>query len=141
MTAECFRWQPAAYRGLIRNAMHVGTTPETIRLQDVLAAVDELLQQPKTDGAKIVIAGRGMDAGIALYAAALHPKITDVVLIDPPETHIRGPIFLNVLRHTDLAGTASALAPRRLHFFHYKPPVYVGSHMQEIYSLAQPFAL
>lgn len=140
MTVQAFEWQPAAYRGLIRNAMHVGTTPETIRLQDVLAAVDELLRHPKTDASKVVIAGRGIDAGIALYAAALDPRITDVLLIHPPETHIRGPIFLNILRHTDLAGTASALAPRRLHFFHYQPPAYSGPHMREVYSLAQPFA-
>lgn len=139
MTVQAFDWQPAEYRGLIRNAMHVGTTPETIRLQDVLAAVDELLRHPKVDASKIVVGGRGMDAGIALYAAALEPRITDVLLIQPPETHIRGPIFLNVLRHTDIAGTASALAPRKLHFFHYKPPVFQGAHMKEIYSLGQLF--
>ncbi len=139
MTAQAFEWQPAEYRGLIRNAMHVGTTPETIRLQDVLAAVDELLRHPKVDPSKIVLAGRGIDAAIALYAAALDERITDVLLIQPPETHIRGPIFLNVLRHTDIAGTASALAPRKLHFFHYKPPEFEGPHMREIYSLAQPF--
>ncbi|MBS1828687.1 MAG: acetylxylan esterase [Acidobacteria bacterium] len=141
LTAQAFEWQPNEYRGLLRNAMHVGTTPETIRLQDVLAAVDELLRHPQVDSAKIVIAGRGIDAAIALYAAALDTRITDVLLINPPETHIRGPIFLNILRHTDIAGTAAALAPRKLHFFHYKPPVFQGPHMREVYSLAQPFAV
>ncbi|MBL8177562.1 MAG: acetylxylan esterase [Bryobacterales bacterium] len=139
MRAHAFGWQPGEYRGLIRNAMHVGTTPETIRLQDVLAAIDELLRHPKVDASKIVIGGRGVDAGIALYAAALDPRISDVLLIEPPETHIRGPIFLNVLRHTDIAGTARALAPRKLHFFHYKAPAFQGPHMREIYSLAQLF--
>ena len=34
-----------------------------------------------------------------------------VVLIDPPESHKEGPVFLNILRHTDLPEAAALLAP------------------------------
>ncbi len=50
----------------------------------------------------------------ALYAALFENRIGKVILNDPPGSHWRAPALLNVLRVTDIAEVAGALAPRRL---------------------------
>ena len=64
-----------------------------------------------------MVMGRGVSGALGLYAAILDPKIQQVMLLDPPSTHVQGPLFLNVLRYTDLPEAAALLAPRRLHFY------------------------
>ena len=68
-----------------------------------------------------------------MYAALLDERIDQVMLIDPPSSHREGPIFLNVLRYTDLPEAAALLAPRRLSFYGRIPPEYQPT--QGIYSL------
>ncbi|MBI3684719.1 MAG: acetylxylan esterase [Acidobacteria bacterium] len=121
-------------RDLIRNAMHVGLSPDTMRVGDVLRAIAQLASDPRIDPARITVAGRGADAGVVLYAAILEPRIAGVVMIQPAETHWSGPMFLNVLRYTDLPEAAGLLAPRRLQFFQRMPPAYRLT--QQIYKLA-----
>jgi hypothetical protein len=53
-------------------------------------------------------------SAVALYAAALDERITRVVMDDPPESHWRGPAFLNVLRYTDIPEAAGIVAPREI---------------------------
>jgi len=55
------------------------------------------------------------------------------MLADPPSTHAEGPIFLNVLRHTDLPEAAALLAPRHLNFFASVPDAFDYTH--HVYSL------
>jgi dienelactone hydrolase len=105
-------------RDTLRNAMHVGTSPDRLRVEEVLRVVRGMR------AAHVLVAGRGTDAGVALYAALLEPRIGGVLMIEPPESHWEGPVFLNVLRYTDLPEAAGLLAPRPLHFFHRMPPAY-----------------
>jgi hypothetical protein len=58
--------------------------------------------------------GRKAMGVTALYAAALDERITRVILDDPPDSHWRGPAYLNVLRHTDIPEVAGLVSPREL---------------------------
>jgi PAS domain-containing protein len=68
--------------------------------------------------------GKGTAAGLALYAAILDERIEQVVLFQPPSTHVEGPFFLGVLRYTDLPEAAALVAPRRVLFYNRMPPAY-----------------
>ena len=70
---------------------------------------------------------------LGLYAAILDESIAQVVLMEPTLSHREGPIFLNILRYTDLPEAAALLAPRRLIFFGRIPEAYLPT--QSIYRL------
>jgi hypothetical protein len=126
-------WDRSFYKDVLRNAMFVGHTVDSLRLGDVRAAVAKLRAQPGLDPARIMIMGRGVSGAIGLYAAILDPAIAQVMLMDPPETHVTGPIFLNVLRYTDLPEAAALLAPRPLSFYARMPAAY--EYTRHIYKL------
>ncbi len=111
-------------RDYYRNAMHVGRTPDSMRVWDVMRGAAALASHPRVDAARIVAVGKESDAGVVLYAALHEPRITDVVLVRPTVSHWQGPVLLNVLRYTDLPEAAAMLAPRRLWFFHRMPAGY-----------------
>ena len=66
-------------------------------------------------------------------AAIFDESITQVVLLEPPTSHREGPIFLNILRYTDLPEAAGLLAPRRLSFIGRIPEAYQPT--QTVYRL------
>ncbi|HEX2520964.1 MAG TPA: acetylxylan esterase, partial [Terriglobia bacterium] len=117
-------WNKVIYRDMLRNAMHVGHTVDSMRLWDVLQSVEVLKRQGQVDLRRITILGRSGSGILALYAAILDDSIAQVMLIDPPVSHRQGPIFLNILRYTDLPETAALLAPRRLVFYGRIPEEY-----------------
>jgi hypothetical protein len=55
------------------------------------------------------------------------------MLMDPPSSHREGPIFLNIMRHTDLPEAAALLAPRRLNFYGQMPTAY--EYSKHVYQL------
>jgi hypothetical protein len=56
------------------------------------------------------------------------------MLMEPPSSHRNGPIFLNVMRHTDLPEAAALLAPRRLNFYGHIPAAFeYTKHIYELY--------
>lgn len=110
--------------GLLRNAMHVGQTLDSLRLRDVLRAVEALRAEEGVDPGRILVAGEGVAAGLALYAAILDERIEQVMLIRPPESHQEGPLFLGVLRLLDLPEAVALAAPRRVSFYSRIPPPY-----------------
>jgi cephalosporin-C deacetylase-like acetyl esterase len=110
-------WEKSFWKDTLRNSMHAGRTIDSMRLYDVMRAVGFLRAQPGVDGDRIMVMGRGVSGAIGLYAAILDTKIQQVMLMDPPASHVEGPLFLNVLRYTDLPEAAALLAPRRLHFY------------------------
>lgn len=119
--------------GLLRNAMHIGHTLDSLRLHDVRRAVDALRAEQGVDPERVMVAGEGMAAGLALYAAILDERIEQVALIRPPASHRDGPVFLGVLRHLDMPEAVALVAPRRVSFY---------SHMPEAFEAARPvFAL
>jgi hypothetical protein len=117
-------WDHTFWKATLRNAMHVGQTVDSMRLMDVIQAYRALAAHPNVDPARITVSGKGVNGAIAMYAAVLEPRIQQVLLIDPPASHREGPIFLGILRHTDLPEAAALLAPRRLNFYGHMPAAY-----------------
>lgn len=118
----------SGYDGAWQNAwraMLVGKTLAGMRTVDVLAAFDYLASRPEIDASRISIRGRGNGAVIALFAAALQPKIVSVTVeggvlsymaIARAKTHrgLTDIIVPEVLRDFDLPDVAVLIAPRPL---------------------------
>ncbi len=90
----------------------LGGTLETFQLWDILQSVRFLIETEKVDSVSVY--GRRHLGGLALHAAAIEPKITRVILDDPPASHWQGPPLLGVLRLTDLSEVAATIAPREI---------------------------
>src|SRR5206468_2214155 len=93
-----------------------------MRVWDVLQAARWFRRE--TQDRPIATLGIGVSGVLGLYAGVLDERITQVLLINPPVSHHSGPIFLNVLRFTDLPEAAALLAPRRLTFFGQMPEAF-----------------
>jgi cephalosporin-C deacetylase-like acetyl esterase len=101
---------------LKRSAAILGATLESMQVWDALRAVDYVITtQPRPFQSISLFARQNMSVA-AIYAAALDPRITRVILEDPPSTHWHGPAMMNVLRTTDLSEVAAMIAPRQLVF-------------------------
>jgi hypothetical protein len=121
-------WDKSFWKQTFRNAMQVGETVDSMRAADVRTALEA---EPARE---ITVMGKGVSGAIGLYAAIFSQKVKHVVLIDPPSSHADGPIFLNVLRYTDLPEAAALLAPRRLTFYSRTPPAYEYTrHVWKLY--------
>jgi cephalosporin-C deacetylase-like acetyl esterase len=79
--------------------------------------------------------GRGQAGILAAYAALFEPSIKEVVIIDPPKSHMEGPYFLNVMRVLDIPEALGLLAPRvRLTLIGARDPAF--DRTAELYRLA-----
>ncbi len=110
--------------------MLLGRTVDSMRLWDVMRAADAMRGKV---GGEVVVAGIGVSGALGLYAAALDEGVSQSIVIDPPTTHREAPIFLNVLRYTDLPEAAALVAPRRVTFYGRLPDAY--KFTQRIYEL------
>lgn len=126
-------WPRMFERDALRNAMYVGETVDSLRLQDVRRAFRQIQNLPGVDPKRITLVGRKSSSILALYAAVLEPDALQVILMDPPTSHREAPIFLNILRHTELPEAAALLAPRKLLFYGRIPADY--AYTQRIYAL------
>jgi hypothetical protein len=126
-------WEKSFWKAVLRNAMHVGHTVDSLRLWDVLRAIQLLQGVDVVDAGRITVMGSGISAGLALYASILDSSVHQALLMNPPESHVEGPIFLNILRHTDLPEAAALLAPRRLNFYSRMPAAF--SPVKSVYAL------
>jgi dienelactone hydrolase len=117
-------WNRTEWKAMLRNSMHVGETVDSMRLGDVLAAAEALRGVEDVDATRIMTLGKGIAGTLGMYAALLDERIKQVMLVDPPSSHVEGPIFLNVLRHIDLPQAAALLAPRQLSFYARMPRAY-----------------
>ena len=117
-------WDKTSWKGTLRNAMQIGETVDSMRLTDVRAAIEALQARDDIDPGRIAVVGKGVSGVLALYAAIYNRRVGHAVLIDPPSTHADGPIFLNVLRYTDLPEAAALFAPRRLTFYGHMPEAF-----------------
>ncbi|MCX6621343.1 MAG: hypothetical protein NTY38_09720, partial [Acidobacteria bacterium] len=111
----------------------IGSTIESMQTWDLLRGVDFLTEGEGLHLRGIPVYGRKQMGALGLYAAALDPRITRVILDDPPASHWQGPPLLNVLRVTDLPEAAAMLAPREIVSLSRLPAEY--GHTKSIYNL------
>ena len=97
-----------------RTAALLGATLESMQISDILRAVDYLTSGEGLKPSSIAVFGRKQMGALGIYAALLDPRITRVIVDDPPSSHWQGPALLNVLRLTDLPETAAMVAPREI---------------------------
>jgi len=126
-------WPRSFWKDTLRNAMHTGQTIDSMRLRDVLSAFGQLRQVEGIDPDRIMILGKRISGALGLYAAILDSRIHQVMMMDPPASHREGPIFLNILRYTDLPEAAALLAPRHLNFYSQMPAPY--EYSKHVYQL------
>jgi cephalosporin-C deacetylase-like acetyl esterase len=110
-------WQMA------QRAMLIGRPLLGMQAFDVLGAFDYLATLPEVDAARIGVSGAGGGGVLALFAAALEPRIASVETVGAlasylsvveADTHKTPPGLLipGVLRRFDLADVKRAIAPR-----------------------------
>jgi hypothetical protein len=97
-----------------RTAVLQGASLESMQIWDILRSVDFLKGDQGFPLSQISVYGRRNMGPLGIYAAALDPRITRVILDDAPASHWQGPALLNVLRITDLPEAAALIAPRSL---------------------------
>jgi len=95
-----------------RRFMLLGQTLDGTRVWDVRRAVQALHQIESLNDASVILKGQSIMAGIVLYASLFEPDIAGLDLWHLPNSHRDGPVFLNVLRYTDIS-QAVALAAER----------------------------
>ncbi len=125
-------WGDGLARHVRRAAAVTGRTIASMRVYDVLRAVELARALPECDGS-IVLAGDGEMAAVAVYAALLDGGIRAVVLANAPPTldapsdpDGSGPAIemLGALRFADLPVAAGLLYPTELVFFQGRPHEY-----------------
>ena len=145
-------WNSTIKQSVERSAMLLGRTLDDMRLYDVLCAVDYLASHPSFDNTQLTVVGKGIQGLLGAYAAILDPRITRVILYSPPLTHKTGPVFLNILRYTDVPQALAMLAPRELVFltheierFQYARDIYklydAENKFRRAYTVAQALNL
>lgn len=125
-------WDKSFWKATLRNSMQLGRTIDSMRVWDVLQAARWFRRE--TQDRPIATLGIGVSGVLGLYAGVLDERIDQVMLIHPPVSHHDGPIFLNVLRFTDLPEAAAILAPRHLTFVGRMPDAFEVT--RRIYALS-----
>lgn len=128
-----FEDKPPFY--VARSSALLGRTIDSGRVADALAFTEFTHFVASTRQWKV--AGSGNAGVIGAYAAALAPPhcVTEVTLVNPPASHRDGPIFLNVLRVTDVPQTLGLLAPRKVSIATDQPEKFVPT--QELFRVMQ----
>jgi cephalosporin-C deacetylase-like acetyl esterase len=123
-----------------RTAALLGATLESMQVSDILRAVEYLTSGEGLTPSSIAVFGRKQMGALGIYAALLEPRITRVIVDDPPSSHWQGPALLNVLRLTDLPETAAMVAPREIVSLTPLPPSWrYTSHIYALYG--KPMAI
>lgn len=95
-----------------RRFMLLGQTLDGMRVWDVRRAIQALDQIEMVSDVPVALKAQGIMAGIVLYASLFEPDVASIDLRDLPASHRDGPIFLNVLRYTDIPQAAAIAADR-----------------------------
>ena len=66
--------------------MLIGRTVASMQVYDTLRALDAIAHLPGVDSTRVVLAGRGQMAVVALYTALLHGNLEALILSDLPES-------------------------------------------------------
>jgi dienelactone hydrolase len=99
------------------------TLPER-QVHDLLAGMALVRREPSTG--PIALFGQGYTAPLAIYAALLDPRVSEVILAEPPESHEdpEAAEFLGILRIGDLPQNLALLHPRPITFVGKVPDAY-----------------
>jgi hypothetical protein len=125
---ETFNWSaerrdPLSADVMLGNVgLMLGHWSVTQRVQDVLGVLRYLRTRLDVDPSRIILAGRGGGAVVALHAAAVDGTVAGVVCYDalasyraivdaPRHVHPAADLLPDVLLHYDLPALAAALAP------------------------------
>ncbi|MCS7253916.1 MAG: acetylxylan esterase [Armatimonadota bacterium] len=123
-----------------RAAAWTGRTIASMRVYDLLRALEAARSLPQVDANSIAIAARGEMAAVALYAALLDGRVRTLILQSPPATQNapssrdgRGQAIemLNCLQITDLPQVAGLLYPTEIVFVGDMPNSYLWA--KELY--------
>jgi dienelactone hydrolase len=129
-------WDDASPPNYVKRAHALlGTTLDQGRVWDVCAEARLFAETAK--GAKhqdFRVVGRGRSGIIAAYAALFEPSIKEIVIENPPVSHMEGPYFLGVLRVLDIPEALGMLAPRPLTLINANDPAF--DRTAAIYRLA-----
>jgi dienelactone hydrolase len=118
-------WSDPAPFYIQRALALLGGTVDSGRLTDVRHATRQMVVAgPRRADGHWMLAGRGPAGVIAAYAALFEPGVAEVVLVDPPASHLEGPVFLNVLRVLDIPEALGMLAPRPVTVYTYQPDAF-----------------
>lgn len=93
-------------------AMVAGTTLDAMAVYEVLRCLEFLRSREEIDPERITILGKGAVGINGLYAALLDGKVERVVLESPTASHRDAPIYLNVLRYTDIPEVVGLLGEK-----------------------------
>jgi hypothetical protein len=129
-------WTTKAPPNFVERAhLLLGRSIDEQRVWDICAVARNLGSSPTgKEKVKIRIVGIGQNGILAVYAALLEPTIKEVIIINPPKSHMQGPTFLNVLRVLDIPEALGLLAPRKLTLIGANDPAF--DRTAEIYKLA-----
>jgi len=103
---------PAHEHQLLRAGALVGLTPTMLVIQDLWRLMPFLHALPEIQGRQVYLHGRGDMAVACLYHALYDPRITGVLLEEPPISHRDGGHILGVLRCLDIPEAIGLMAPR-----------------------------
>lgn len=132
-----------------RAAMLTGRTIASMQVYDTLRALEAVAHLPGVDSSRVVLAGRGQMAVVALYAALLHGGLQGLILSDlpaslsdssnPDGTGIASEILF-ALQHADLPQAAGLLWPTELVFYGPRPGTFGWT--EDLYArLGEPGAI
>jgi len=119
----------------IERASHlIGRTVPSMRVYDVVRAIDALDMVELGLNSHIAVFGRGPLGVLGLYAGAMDKRIKHVILDQPPATHREHSVILmDILRFADMPQCAALLCPMRLTFLGAVPAEF--SFTSRIYEL------
>lgn len=95
-----------------RRFMLLGQTLDGMRAWDTRRAIQAVRAIEGLRSGPLEIRGRGVAAGIALYASLFEPPASRLVLVQLPPSHREGPILLNVRRFLDMPEALAMAAER-----------------------------
>jgi dienelactone hydrolase len=109
----------------------LGRTVDSGRVWDIVGATKYLEEREKKP---MKLIGIGQSGILAAYAGLWEPNIKEVIVIDPPKSHVEGPHFLGVLRVLDIPEALGLLAPTPLTLVNAQDPAF--DRTAAIYKLA-----
>ena len=97
-----------------RRFMLLGQALDSMRVWDARRAVQALRALPQLGDVPLVVQGRGISAGVVLYASLFEADLAAVELEQLPDSHRDGPVFLNVRRFLDISQVLAMAAERSM---------------------------